>query len=155
MSVSIDTTFMGLAIEEARLAAQKGDVPVGAVIVCNGEIVARAHNTKEANNHATGHAEINAINQACQRLNRWRLTDCTLYVTLEPCPMCTGAILSARIPRVVVGAKDAVAGAMESVWALQKNPGAMGTCDVAFGCMESDCRSLLQDFFKKRRTESE
>ena len=147
-----DMRYMAVAVEEAQLAADQGDVPVGAVVVANdGTIVARAHNTKEADGIAIGHAEINAIGAACEQLERWRLTDCTLYVTLEPCPMCAGAILSARIPRVVVGTKDAVAGAMGSVWALQRNPAPWGTCDVLYGCREESCRSLLQTFFQKHR----
>ena len=146
-----DTFYMTLAIKEARLAADAGDVPVGAVLVCDGEIVSSAHNTKEADRIATGHAEINAINKACEKLDGWRLSDCTLYVTLEPCPMCAGAILSARIPRVVVGTKDAAAGAMGSVWSMQQNPTPMGTCQVGCGCMESECRDLLQTFFQERR----
>ena len=146
-----DIEYMSVAIEEARHAAAQGDVPVGAVLVCDGSIVAQTHNTKEACNNALGHAEINAINKACNRLGRWRLSDCTLYVTLEPCPMCTGAILSARIPRVVIGAKDAVAGAMGSVWALHKDPSPMGTCDISYACLEEECRQLLQAFFKERR----
>ena len=147
-----DMRYMAVAVEEAQLSADQGDVPVGAVVVAkDGTIVARAHNTKEADGTAIGHAEINAIGVACEQLERWRLTDCTLYVTLEPCPMCAGAILSARIPRVVVGTKDAVAGAMGSVWALQRNPAPWGTCDVLYGCREESCRSLLQTFFQKHR----
>ena len=149
----VDMHYMAVALEEAGLASDQGDVPVGAVVVSNdGSIVARSHNTKEADGTAVGHAEINVIHMACQQLGRWRLTDCTLYVTLEPCPMCAGAILSARIPRVVIGAKDAVAGAMGSVWALQRNPASLGMCDVSYGCMEESCRSLLQTFFQKRRS---
>ena len=150
-----DMRYMAVALEEAESAAEHGDVPVGAVVVCNGEIVARSHNTKELDRTAVGHAEICAIRQACERLNRWRLTDCTLYVTLEPCPMCTGAILSARIPRVVAGAKDAVAGAMGSVWALHRAPSPLGECEVVYGCLEEECRGLLQTFFKERRPCSE
>ena len=146
-----DVSYMTLAVKEAQLAADAGDVPVGAVLVCNGEIVAAAHNTKEAHHTAIGHAEVNAITQACEKLDRWRLSDCTLYVTLEPCPMCAGAIMSARIPRVVVGAKDAAAGAMGSVWTVQQNPTPMGKCEVNYGCMEEECRRLLQIFFQKRR----
>ena len=149
-----DLEYMAAALEEANAAAASGDVPVGAVIVCDGQVIAQAHNSKEACATAIGHAEINAITEACNRLGRWRLPDCTLYVTLEPCPMCTGAILSARIPRVVIGAKDAVAGAMGSVWALHKDPAPMGTCDTVYGCMEEECRSVLQAFFKKRRQEA-
>ena len=146
-----DRLYMTLAIKEARIAADAGDVPVGAVLVCDGAVIGTAHNTKEAEHIATGHAEINAITKACEKLDRWRLSDCTLYVTLEPCPMCAGTILSARIPRVVIGAKDAAAGAMGSVWTIQQNPTPMGNCQVECGCMESECRELLQTFFRGRR----
>ena len=119
-----DESFMRMALEEARRAAEDGDVPVGAVLVQNGtgEILARGRNTREVMQTALGHAEMNAISDACAALGSWRLEDCTLYVTLEPCPMCAGAILHARIPRIVCGAMDPVAGAMGSVWSLHRHP---------------------------------
>ena len=151
---NIDEKYMRVALEEARMAGDCGDVPVGAILVRRetGEILARGHNTREICKTVLGHAEINAISEASSSIGDWRLSDCTLYVTLEPCPMCTGAILHARIPRVVYGAADPIAGAMGSVWALQRNPAPLGMCDVSYGCMEESCRSLLQTFFQKRRS---
>ena len=148
-----DILYMRKAIEEAQIAAEHGDVPVGAILVADddGRILASGHNTRELLQTALGHAELNVLESACAALGTRRLPPCTLYVTLEPCPMCAGAILSARIPRVVVGTKDAVAGAMGSVWALQRNPAPWGTCDVLYGCREESCRSLLQTFFQKHR----
>ena len=148
-----DESCMRMALEEARRAAEDGDVPVGAILVQNatGEILARGRNTREVMRTALGHAEINAISEACAVLNSWRLEDCTLFVTLEPCPMCAGAILHARIPRVVCGAMDPVAGAMGSVWALHRHPVENKHTKLDVGCLEEECRTVLQDFFKNRR----
>lgn len=148
-----DFAFMRLALEEARRAAEAGDVPVGAVLIQNatGEILARGRNTREVMGTALGHAELNAISDGCTVLGGWRLSDCTLYVTLEPCPMCAGAILHARIPRVVCGATDPVAGAMGSVWALHRHPMENKHVSVEYGCLEEECRAMLQDFFRNRR----
>lgn len=146
-----DLACMDEALAEAALAAAAGDVPVGAVIVRGGEIIARGHNTREAGRTAIGHAEINAISDACASLGSWRLSDCTLYVTLEPCPMCAGAILGGRIGRVVCGTRDPAAGAMGSVWALHRHPVQMSQVTVEYGCREQACRQLLQDFFRAKR----
>ena len=148
-----DEAFMRIALEEAAMAAADGDVPVGAVLIrtSSGEILARGRNTREVMQTALGHAEINAIHDACKTLGAWRLEDCTLYVTLEPCPMCAGAILHARIPRVVCGAMDPVAGAMGSVWALHRHPVESKHTSPEVGCLEEECRAILQDFFKTRR----
>ena len=148
-----DVFYMSLAIEQAHLAMDHGDVPVGAVLVNHHteKVIAMGHNTKEINQNATQHAEINVITEASEKLGSWRLSDCTLYVTLEPCPMCTGAIMAARIPRVVCGAKDAVAGAMGSVWAIHKHPVDTKHTQACFGCMEEEARNLLQQFFVQRR----
>ena len=160
MSVSFtkaDETFMTMALEEARLAALDGDVPVGAILVRNDtkEIVAKGRNTREIMRSALGHAEVNAISLACAALDSWRLEDCTLYVTLEPCPMCAGAILHARISRVVCGAMDPVAGAMGSVWAIHRHPMENKHVKFEYGCLEEACRGMLQEFFRSRReTES-
>ena len=145
---------MNMALEQAsEAAAASDDVPVGAVIVDNssGEVIAVGRNTREAYQNALGHAEIGAIGAACNKRGNWRLADCTLYVTLEPCPMCAGAILHARIPRVVCGAKDPVAGAMGSVWSLHKHPTQKSTTSVEYGCCEAACREVLQTFFKGKR----
>ena len=141
---------MKLAITEAQKAAEKGEVPVGAVIVKNGEVIAAGHNLREEKQNALSHAEIEAINLACQQLGSWRLDDCELYVTLEPCPMCTGAIINARIKTVIFGAYDSKMGCMDSV---------INLCDYPFnhhpeiygGIMEDECLAVLQNFFKKLR----
>ena len=150
-----DRAFMSLALAQAALAAEAGDVPVVAVLVCreNGQyrVLAEGHNTKEQEGTALGHAEVNAIAAACRERQGWRLSDCTLYVTMEPCPMCAGAILGARIPRVVCGTKDPVMGAMGSVWSLHRHPVQGEGADVTCGCMEPECRAQLQAFFKARR----
>ena len=149
-----EVAFMKQAIEQAHLALEREDVPVGAVLVHEptGKILAMGRNTREAEGHALGHAEINAIDQACRVTGNWRLSDCVLYVTLEPCPMCAGAILAARIPRVVCGAKDAVAGAMGSVWALQNHPVGTSHTQIVFGCLEDESKALLRGFFQKKRS---
>ncbi len=149
-----DEMYMQVALEEAALAVEADDVPVGAVLVerATGRILARGHNTREACQDLLGHAELNVITTATQGREGYRLADCTLYVTLEPCPMCAGAILQARIPRVVCGAKDPVAGAMGSIWALHHHPQERCRTAVDYGCMENESRALLQQFFQKKRT---
>ena len=151
-----DERMMRIALLEAHRAAEDGDVPVGAVLIQNatGAILAKGHNTREAMGTALGHAEINAIAEGCTVLGGWRLEDCTLYVTLEPCPMCGGAILHARIPRVVCGAADPVAGAMGSVWALHRHPVESKHTKVEFGCLEEESKEILQSFFRDRRDPS-
>lgn len=151
--LNTDETYMSIALEEARMAGDIGDVPVGAILVHNetGEILARGHNTREICKTVLGHAEINAISEASTRVGDWRLSHCTLYVTLEPCPMCTGAILHARIPRVVYGAADPIAGAMGSVWALHEHPVKNAHTRAECGCMEQECTDILKDFFQRRR----
>ena len=150
----IDFAMMNRALEEAKKAVTHGDVPVGAVIVQNQteKILAACHNTREIQGNVLGHAELSALNEACQALGSWRLTDCTVYVTLEPCPMCTGAILASRIPRVVFGAKDPIAGAMGSVWSLHTHPND-ARISVDEGCLETEGRELLKSFFKEKRTD--
>ena len=124
-AINLDSDFfyMRAALDEARIAFNLGEIPIGAVLVdAAGEIVARAHNLRETTHDATAHAEILAIRAACERLGRWRLTGCTLYVTIEPCPMCAGAIVNSRLTRVVYGAPDAKAGACESIYNIPGNP---------------------------------
>lgn len=151
-----DERMMRIALLEAHRAAEDGDVPVGAVLIQNatGAILAKGRNTREVMGTALGHAEINAISEGCSILGGWRLEDCTLYVTLEPCPMCGGAILHARIPRVVCGAADPVAGAMGSVWALHRHPVENKHTKVEFGCLEEESKEILQSFFRDRRDPS-
>ncbi len=140
------------ALTLAEKAKQLGEVPVGAVIVKNGEIIARGYNRREADNSALGHAEIMAINEACQRLNRWRLDDCELYVTLEPCPMCAGAIINSRIKRVIFGAFDKKAGSCshDSVVNLFELP-YNHKPEVWAGIMEAECSEMLTEFFGNLR----
>ena len=145
-----DRDFMLAALQLARDAAADGEVPVGCVIVRQGEIVGRGRNRRETGKTALGHAEIEAIAQACETLGGWRLWECTLYVTLEPCPMCAGAIVNARIPRVVYGAADSKAGSCGSVCNLfdmnyNHHP------VVERGLMEEECSALLRDFFSELR----
>ena len=147
-----DAYFMEQALALAREAAREGEVPVGCVIVRGDEIVGRGRNRREADRSALAHAELEAIAQANQALGGWRLWECTLYVTLEPCPMCAGAIINARIPRVVYGARDEKYGACRSVCAL---------FDMAFnhhpvvegGVLEEEAAGLLQDFFRQLRVQ--
>ncbi len=148
----MDKQFMEKALELAKQAAQEGEVPVGCVVVRNGEIVGTGRNRRESDKNALGHAEIQAIDQACKRLGGWRLWECTLYVTLEPCPMCAGAIINARIPRVVYGASDSKCGACGSVCSLFQM-GFNHHPQVEKGLMEDECAALLQEFFKNLRLE--
>ena len=145
-----DQYFMEEALELAKQAGAEGEVPVGCVIVRGNEIVGRGRNRRETEKTALGHAELEAIAQACKQLGGWRLWECTLYVTLEPCPMCAGAIINARIPRVVYGASDAKSGACGSVCDLfsmnfNHKP------QVEFGLMEEEAQQLLTDFFRDLR----
>ena len=148
----MDEVFMAEALKLAREAFDEGEVPVGCVIVRGAEIVGRGRNRREGVKNALAHAEIEAINDACRRLGGWRLWECTLYVTLEPCPMCAGAIVNARIPRVVYGASDQKCGAVRSVCALfdmkfNHHP------KVESGVLEEECGALLTAFFQKLRME--
>ncbi len=145
-----DKLFMQNAIELAKEAASVGEIPVGAVIVKDGEIIASGRNECEALHDATAHAERLSVTRAGEKIGSWRLSDCTLYVTMEPCPMCMGAILNSRISRVVYGTRDGRAGACESLLRLSSYP--LGS-DPAIegGVMEAECLALLRDFFAKRR----
>ena len=145
-----DLQFMDRALELAREAAAEGEVPVGCVIVRKGQIVAEGRNRRESDKTALGHAEIEAISNACKTLGGWRLWDCTLYVTLEPCPMCAGAIINARIPRVVFGAKDDKSGACGSVCNLF-NMDFNHHPKVETGVREEECAALLTEFFQNLR----
>lgn len=141
---------MGEALSLAALAAQEGEVPVGAVVVKNNEIVGRGYNKREYGKNALYHAEIEAINQACKTLGGWRLWQCDLYVTLEPCPMCTGAIINSRIKKVVYGAYDKKAGSCGSVVNLFHLP-YNHKPEVVGGFMEKECSLVLTEFFKQLR----
>ena len=147
-----DLYFMDQALELAREAAAQGEVPVGCVIVREGQIVGRGRNRRERDKSALAHAEIEAISEACRKLDGWRLWECTLYVTLEPCPMCAGAIINARIPRVVFGASDGKCGAVNSVCSLF-SMGFNHHPVVESGIREEACAGLLTEFFKNLRLE--
>ena len=145
-----DNYYMDQALILAREAAAEGEVPVGCVVVRGDEIVGRGRNRRETGKSALAHAEVEAIAQACETLGGWRLWECTLYVTLEPCPMCAGAIINARIPRVVYGAKDVKSGACGSVCSLfsmafNHHPA------VESGIREAECSAVLEEFFKDLR----
>ena len=145
-----DVEYMNIALQLARQAADEGEVPVGAVIVKEDTIIGRGRNRRENIGNALAHAEIEAINEACQTLGGWQLVDCTLYVTLEPCPMCAGAIINARIPRVVQGACNIKAGSCGSIVDLFSLPYNHKPALVS-GVLEEECQQLLKDFFKKLR----
>lgn len=142
--------FMREAIQEAKLAWTEGEVPIGCVVVKGGEIVGRGHNRREEDKNALAHAEIEAINEACQTLGGWRLWQCDLYVTLEPCPMCAGAIINSRIQTVYYGADDAKAGSCGSVINLFEYP-YNHKPKVVRGLLKEECSSLLTQFFRELR----
>jgi tRNA(adenine34) deaminase len=150
-----DHYFMGEALRQAACAYAAEEVPVGAVIVREGRIIARACNQVELLKDATAHAEMVVITQAEEVVGDWRLTDCTLYVTKEPCPMCAGAIVHARLARVVFGASDPKAGAAGSVLNLLQHPTLNHRCEITAGVREPECRALLQKFFSERRNEKD
>ena len=143
--------FMTQALAQAQAALAADEVPVGAVIVLGGQIIAAAHNGREQLRDPTAHAEMVAITQAAAALNSWRLEGCTLYVTLEPCPMCAGAILQARIGTVVYGAQDPKAGAVDSLFQLLNDPRLNHRVEVISGIMAEPCGKVLTDFFAAKR----
>ena len=151
--INNDEFFMREAIKEAMLAAEIGEVPIGAVVVRNGEIIARAHNERETGKDATRHAEIIAIERACAALGGWRLIGCDLYVTLEPCPMCAGATVNARVVRVVYGASDLRAGAFGSIINLNDYP-LNHKPEIVRVVLAEECLAPIQAFFKERRKKS-
>ncbi|MBQ9324380.1 MAG: nucleoside deaminase [Clostridia bacterium] len=144
--------YMRLALAEAHAAARIGEMPVGAVCVRqDGTILARAHNLRESQKDPTAHAEILCLRQAAQAAGQWRLNDCTLYVTLEPCPMCAGALLLSRISLCVYGAADPLRGCCGSVYDLPMDPMLQGQTAWIPGILEKECTDILQDFFRERR----
>lgn len=151
MQESTHEHFMGEALKEAQKAFDMDEVPVGAVIVKDGSIIARAHNTREMSQDATAHAEILAIRKACEAVGSWRLIGCSLYVTLEPCPMCAGAIILARLDRVVFGAWDPKAGAAGSVVNLFEVERFNHHPEVISGVLAEECGALLKEFFRQKR----
>ncbi len=150
-SEDTDSRFMLEAIKEALAAAEEDEVPIGAVVAYKGKIIARAHNQRETLNDPTAHAEMIALTQAAEHLSSWRLTGCTMYVTLEPCPMCAGALVNARVDRLVYGPADAKAGACESLFNIVQDPRLNHRLEVVRDFMSEPCRALLQDFFANKR----
>lgn len=142
---------MGLALEEARAAAAVGEIPVGAVIVRDETVIGRGHNRRELDNDPTAHAEMIAIRQASVRTGAWRLTGATMYVTIEPCPMCAGALVLARIDRLVYGAADPKTGATGTLYNIVQDPRLNHRMDVVAGVLEDECRDVMQRFFRERR----
>lgn len=149
--IVIDQGFMGEALREARQAAVAGDVPIGAIIVYEGLIIARGFNQRELDGDPTAHAEVMAIRAAAAIRKHWRLTGTTLYTTLEPCPMCAGAMVQARIGRLVYGATDPKAGAAGSLMNLVQDPRLNHRLEVTAGVLADECGQLLKDFFRERR----
>lgn len=143
--------YMGIALEEARFAESIGEVPIGAVVVCDGAVVARGHNRREIDADPSAHAEFIAIREAARRLGRWRLADCTVYVTLEPCPMCAGLMHQARIPRLVYGAPDPKAGAVGTLYDLSSDTRLNHRFDVTRGVLAEECGGILSAFFRRLR----
>ena len=143
--------FMQVALKEAKKAYKKLEIPVGAVIVKNGEIIAKAHNIKEEKKDTTKHAEIIAIQKESKKLESWRLNDCELYVTLEPCPMCAGAIIQSRIKKVYIGTLDEKTGACGSVLNLFKDYKFNHNVEVEYGILKNECEEILKKFFKELR----
>lgn len=146
-----DEYFMKLAISEAKKAEEKCEVPIGAVVVLNGEVIATAHNLRESTQNAITHAEILAIQKACEKIGSWRLEDAELYVTLEPCPMCSGAIILSRIKKVIFGAHDPKAGCAGTLMNLLDDQRFNHQSEVVSGVLENECSVLLSDFFRNIR----
>lgn len=147
----VDRAFMQAALEEGRKAYAIGEIPIGSVIVYEGRVVGRGHNLRERDNDPVAHAEIVAIREAAETLGSWRLTGCTLYVTIEPCPMCAGALVMARVDRLVYGAADPKAGAVDSLYDLVRDPRLNHRVDVTAGVLREDCADLMQAFFRQLR----
>lgn len=149
-----DEQYMRSAIEQAQVAAENGDVPIGAVIVRNGQIIGKAYNQREQLQDPTAHAEIIALTQAAAALENWHLNGCTMYVTLEPCPMCAGALVLARIDRLVYGCDDPKTGAVKSLYNIVTDGRLNHRIEVTGGVLADECSKLLQGFFEKRRVEN-
>jgi len=146
-----DLELMHLALAEARRALEHDDVPIGAVAVVGDEVVAAAHNERELLADPTAHAEILALRAAARHLGRWRLNDLTLYVTVEPCPMCAGALVAARVGRVVYGTADEKAGAAYSLYNIVQDPRLNHECHLTAGILRDECAAVVQEFFRARR----
>jgi tRNA(adenine34) deaminase len=151
LSPDQDERFMRLAVREALAAEEAGDVPIGAVIVKDGQIIGKAHNQREILQDPTAHAEMIALTQAAERMGSWRLEGCTIYVTLEPCPMCAGALVLGRVARLVYGCSDPKAGACGSLYDIVRDARLNHRLEVRSGVLAEECAALLSDFFRRRR----
>jgi tRNA(adenine34) deaminase len=149
-----DDRFMRAAIEAAKIAEENGDVPIGAVIVYKNQIIGKAYNQREQLKDPTAHAEIIALTQAAAFMENWHLNGCTIYVTLEPCPMCAGALVLSRMDRLVYGCDDPKTGACKSLYNIVQDERLNHRLEVTSGVLADECSKLLQDFFQKRRTEN-
>jgi tRNA(adenine34) deaminase len=152
--VQLDEQYIQKAIQQAQIAAENGDVPIGAVIVYQNQIIGKAYNQREQLNDPTAHAEIIALTQAASFIGSWRLHGCTIYVTLEPCPMCAGALVLARIDRLVYGCDDPKTGACKSLYNIVQDERLNHRLEVTSGVLADDCSMLLKDFFQRRRIEN-
>ncbi len=146
-----DEQYMQIALDEARIAAEEGEVPIGAVVVHDGEVIARAHNRRETDADPSAHAEFRAMLEAARALGRWRLTGCTVYVTVEPCLMCAGLMVNARIDRCVYGAADPKGGAVGTLFDVSDDPRLNHSFRVTPGVYADECAQVMRDFFKARR----
>ncbi|MCJ7729074.1 MAG: tRNA adenosine(34) deaminase TadA [Sedimentisphaerales bacterium] len=151
---SVDEQYMRIAIDQARIAKENGDVPIGAVIVHNDQIIAKAYNQREQLQDPTAHAEIIALTQAAAALENWHLNGCTMYVTLEPCCMCAGALVLARIDRLVYGCDDPKTGAIKSLYNIVSDERLNHRVEVTSGVLADECSQILQEFFAQRRTKT-
>lgn len=150
-----DEIYMRLALSEARKAFDLGEVPIGAVLVLDGQVISAGHNMRESWHDATAHAEMLVIKAACTKLERWRLSGATLYVTIEPCPMCAGGLVMSRVDRVVYGSADYKAGAVESIFNIVNHRALNHRLAVTAGVLGDECRELMKNFFRQRRKNGE
>jgi len=152
--LSVEKQYMKMAIDQAYIAEENGDVPIGCVIVYQDQVIGRAYNQREQLHDPTAHAEIIALTQAAEYIGNWRLHGCTIYVTLEPCPMCAGAMVLGRLDRLVYGTDDPKTGAVKSLYNIVQDDRLNHRLDVTCGVLEDECRKQLQDFFRRRRAEN-
>ena len=149
-----DERYMRMAIDQAYIAEENGDVPIGCVIVYGNQVIAKGWNQREQLHDPTAHAEIIALTQAAEFVGNWRLNGCSIYVTLEPCPMCAGALVLGRLDRLVYGTEDPKTGAVKSLYNIVQDPRLNHRLEVTAGVLEDDCRAQLQAFFQRRRNEN-
>jgi len=152
-NIKEDDQYMRIAIEQAKIAEENGDIPIGVVIVYKNQIIAKAYNQREQLKDPTAHAEIIALTQAAAAMESWHLNGCTIYVTLEPCPMCAGALVLARVDRLVYGCDDPKAGACKSLYNIVQDERLNHRLEVSCGVLREECSRLLQNFFQQRRNE--